>query len=848
MATTAHGIAAGQDKRDEVETAQDIALSFESIVKTYPGVRAIDDVSLVVRRGEVHALVGENGAGKSTLMGIAAGVVLADSGSVEIGGQPLDPPTAAHAAELGLAIVYQHASTIADLTVRENLVLAAPPSRRRSYRGSASWVAGILAAGGLEGLDPDTRVSSLRTAERQLLEIAKALAFDARVILFDEPTESLTQDESERLFARIRDLTAQGTAVVYISHRLADVRQICDRFTVLRDGKSRGTFDAGQLSENEIVELMIGRAFASSFPPKLQGPAGAVAFDVSGLSGERFTDVSLQVTAGEIVGLAGVEGNGQREFLRALGGLEKQTGSITVAGRRLSIHGVRSAQHRGVYYLPGDRHAEGLLLPLTVAENASLLRLPQIATGGVLSGRKESSLAASVISQFDVRTPSPRVEVSKLSGGNQQKVLIGRIVEPKPTVLLADEPTRGVDVGARAEIYQQLRSYVAGGASVIVLSSDAAELAGLCDRVAVFSRGRVARVIEGDDLSERTITATAVTAVTERSDHTQALVKGRTAAARFLGGDYLPSVIMVALVVAVAVFTGVQNDRFLSPLSIFNLLILTSVTALAGYGQSGVLLTGGIDLAIGPMISLGVVMASYYGGASVPAGLLALGVVGTIAAGVVVGLVNGVLIRRVGLPPVLTTLVTGIVIQGVALLLRSTPGGTIDGPISQLKIVGTGSLPYVFVFVLVIGVLLELALRQTRWGLEFRAAGSSESKALSLGVRVERSIFSGYVLSSVLAVLAGLILSSVVGVGDATTGLSFTLVTVTVAVLGGTSVFGGRGSFIGVVFAALLLQELGSATTFLRLGTAWQQWLPAILIIVGAAVFSRIRRSQAVEG
>jgi ribose transport system ATP-binding protein len=832
---------------EAVETAtREIALRFDGIVKTYPGVKAVDDVSLVVRQGQVHALVGENGAGKSTLMGIAAGVVLPDHGTVQIGGESLDPATPARASALGLAVVYQHASTIADLTIRENLVLAAPPNHRKPYLGSREWVAEILKAGGLS-IHPDTRVSSLATAERQLLEIAKALAFDARVILFDEPTESLTQDETERLFDKIHELTDRGTAVVYISHRLADVRHICDTFTVLRDGRSRGTFHSGELTENEIVELMIGRAFSNTFPPKQTATAPESVFAIENFSGERFKDVSFELGAGQILGLAGVEGNGQREFLRAIGGLEKQTGTVTVKGERVSTSSVPAAQRAGIYYLPGDRHAEGLFLPLTVEENASLLRLGEISTAGILSHAKESQLAKHLIGQFDVRTPSARTEVSKLSGGNQQKVLLGRIVAPGPTVLLADEPTRGVDVGARAEIYSQLRGYVDNGASVIVLSSDAVELAGLCDRVVVFSSGRIATTLEGDELTERAITAAAVTAVADRKISAQTQLKGRTRGARFLGGEYLPSVVMIALLIAVAVFTGSQNAFFLSPLSIFNLLIITSVTALSGFGQSAVLLTGGIDLSIGPMISLGVVLASYYGGASVSPGLMIVGVVLTLVAGVVVGIVNAFLSRRWGLPPVLSTLITGIVLQGVALLLRPTPAGSIDGPLSQLKIIGSGSLPYVFLIVLVIGVGLEMLLRWSRWGLELRASGSSELKARSLGARVERSIYSGYVLSAVVAAAAGIILSSVVGIGDASTGLSFTLVTVTVAVLGGTSVFGGRGSIVGVVFAALLLQELSSASTFLRLGIAWQQWSPALLIIIGAAVFSRIRRSQAVD-
>ncbi|CAN5239116.1 hypothetical protein BH11ACT4_BH11ACT4_14620 [soil metagenome] len=822
-----------------------IALRFADVRKTYPGVVAVDGVSLTVHRGEVHALVGENGAGKSTLMGIAAGVIVPDRGSVQIDGVPLDPATPGLATELGVAVVYQHSSTITDLTIRENLVLAAPASHRTRYLGSSGLVETILAAGGLE-VHPDTRVSSLATAERQLLEIAKALAFDARVVLFDEPTESLTQDETTRLFARIRDMTARGTAVVYISHRLADVSEISDTFTVLRDGRPRGTFRRGELSEHEIVELMIGRSFGNSFPPKADGDSGSVVLEVEGLSGARFADISIRVRTGEIVGLAGVEGNGQRDVMRALAGLEKSTGTVAIRGRDGRAQSVAAAQRAGIHYLPGDRHAEGLFLPLSVEENASILQLPQISTAAVLSSAKEAAFARRVIERFDVRTPSGRTKVSTLSGGNQQKVLIGRILAAEPIVFLADEPTRGVDVGARAEIYRELRDYAEQDHAVIVLSSDAAELAGLCDEVLVFSRGRLAGAMRGDALTERGITAAAVTAVAEATVAQQAPPRGRTRLGRLLGGEYLPAAVLAALAVVVAIATGTQNEHFLSPLNIFNLLLLCSVTALAGFGQSGVLLTGGIDLSVGPMISMGVVMASYFGGAAVSGGSLAGGLALTLAVGVAVGAGNALLVRRVGLPSVLATLVSGIVIQGVALLLRSTPAGTIDGPLADLRVVGTGALPYAFLVVAVVGVALEMLLRWTRWGIELRAAGSAEGKARMLGVRVERSIISSYVISSVAAIGAGVILSGVVGIGDATAGLSFTLVTVTVAVLGGTSVFGGRGSFIGVLFAAVLLQELSSATTFLRVGVAWQQWLPAILIIVGAAAFSRIRRSQSV--
>lgn len=657
--------------------------------------------------------------------------------------------------------------------------------------------------------------------------------------------------------------SAGGAAVVYISHRLADVRKICDRFTVLRDGRPRGTFSRGELTERQIVELMIGRSFGHTFPAKASAASGTPVLHVAGLSGARFADVGLSVRSGEILGLAGVDGNGQREAMRALAGLERSTGSVAVHGRRARVQSVPAAQRAGIHYLAGDRHAEGLFLPLSVEENASILQLSRLSTAGILFRSRERAFGHDLIDRFDVRTPSTRAEVSTLSGGNQQKVLIGRILSVEPDVLLVDEPTRGVDVGARAEIYRELRAYAEQGHAVVVLSSDAAELTGLCDEVLVFSPGRVATVLRGDALNEREITAAAVgttgsdsrtgevarevaARVTGEVAGAQATLRGRTRWARFLGGDLLPAAVLAVLVIVVAATTAAQNPNFVSPLNIFTLLVLCSVTALAGFGQSGVLLAGGIDLSVGPMISLGVVAVSFVGGVDVPGAILAGGLVVIVLMAAVVGVANALLVRRVGLPPVLATLVSGIVLQGVALLLRPTPSGIVDGPIAELRIAGTGALPFVFLAVVVAGVGLELLLRFSRWGLELRAAGAAEARARSLGVRVARSVLSSYVLSAVTAVLAGVILSAVVGIGDAATGLGFTLVTVTVAVLGGTSVFGGRGSFIGVVFAAVLLQELSSATTFLRVGVAWQQWLPAALIIVGAAVFSRVRRSQVV--
>lgn len=830
------------------ETRTDVLLRFTGVSKSYPGVRALDGVSLEVRAGEVHALVGENGAGKSTLIGVAAGVVVAEEGTVEIGGTRLTEPSPSQAAALGLAVVYQHSSTLQDLTVFENLVLSVPPGMGGSERsgqklGSRAWVETSLHRAGL-GVHPQTRVSDLSTAQRQMLEIAKALAFDCSVLLLDEPTESLTQAESEVLFERIAQVKASGAAVVYISHRLADVRRISDRFTILRDGRTRGTFDTGEISEHDIVELMIGREAGSTFPPKATDDAAApVVMTVEGLTGTGFADVDLEVRRGEILGFAGVEGNGQREALRGMAGLGHAAGRVVLAGVPVSVRSVSAAQKNGIYYLPGDRHAEGVFLPLSVAENVSLLQLPQLSRAGIVSNAAERSLAASVIERFNVKTPGSASLVGTLSGGNQQKVLLGRTLAPSPAVLLAEEPTRGVDVGARAEIYRQLRGYSDSGSGVVVLSSDAAELAGLCDRVIVFSRGRVVDVLEGERVSERVITGTAVTAVTEKIT-TGESSGSRGRAGRFLAGDYLPASILALLIVALSLGTQAINGFFLSPRSLFDLFVAASVLLLVSVGQAAVFMTRGIDLSVGPTMSVTVVTLSLFAGADQGPGSAVIGIVLVLAVGVAIGLVNAVLIRRTRLSPVLATLITSIVLQGIALLIRPEPGGPIGSSVTDLSKLGSGPMPYVFLIAVALAVLLEVALRRTRWGRELRAVGSNENSARQLGARVERSYYSAYVLAGLTAALAGVVLSSVVGIGDANVGQAFTLTSVTVVVLGGVSVLGGRGSFIGVLLAAVLIQILSKATTFLHLGAEWQYWVPGALILVAAVVFTTIRLGQ----
>ncbi len=819
-------------------------LRLTDVVKAYPGVIALKHVSLEVVESEVHALLGENGAGKSTLMAVAAGAIAHDRGAVEIGGAPLTIASPSLAQALGISVVYQHTSVLGDLTVGENLLYSVRPERRAGADDDESWVDDQLAAVGAQ-FDKRLRVNELSVAERQLVEIAKALASQPKVLVLDEPTESLTAAETDRLFANIERITARGTAVVYISHRLPEVKRVADRITILRDGQARGTFQADDISEAEVLSLIIGRSVGQAFPHKAKRlNESASLLSVKSVAGRVLRGIDFSVSGGEIVGLAGVEGNGQREFIRALAGLEPVDGAMTVGSQQIRMSDPIAAQEAGVIYLPGDRHAEGLFLALTVRENMTALVLRSLSSLGFMSHRRETSLAVEQIRALSVKTPSPETNVGSLSGGNQQKVLFARSLARKPTAMLADGPTRGVDAGARIELYRILRDIANRGAAVVVLSTDAVELQGLCDRVLVFSRGSVVRELAGDSITEQAITGTAITADTERVGAASGDVR-RAWTRRFLSGDYAPAVILSALIVALGLYTSLKNPFFLSPRSLQGSLYLMSALCFLSVGQLIVLLTGGIDLSVGPLTGLTVVILSFFCGDDQGAGDLVIGLGMATAAALAVGFANGFLVRRVGLTPVIATLSAFIGLQGVALLLRSTPAGYFRSGITATLNGKIGPIPYAFIASIVVVCAAEWALRRTRFGMELRAIGCDASAAHRLGAQINRTVMLAYMLCALFAAVGGLLLAGQVGVGDPGVGANYTLQSISAVVLGGASITGGRGSFLGAFAGVVLIQEITSAAGFLGLGSAWQYWMPGLLILLAAGMYSRTRASAA---
>jgi ribose transport system ATP-binding protein len=819
------------------EATATATLALRGVGKKFSGVAALSDVSLTVLPGEVHALLGENGAGKSTLMNIATGSLSPDEGTIEFEGETYDGLTPAAANDLGIAIVHQHPAVLPDLTVLENLRVALPKSvfAGKDPRGVAEE---LLRRVNLRAHLND-RVTSLSVAEKHLLEIAKALAVRPKVLVLDEPTAPLGSESVDMLFALVRQAVGDGTSVVYITHRMAEVRELADRVTVLRDGRvARADALLEEVSDDDLLALIVGRRLASAFPEKYEAPASeAPNLIVDRLSGDGFSDVSFTAKRGQIIGISGVVGNGQSELLRALAGLDPHAGDVSIDGRTLTARQLLAEAG----YMPADRHHEGLMMRFSVRENAAIGALKRFTSGLFLSRKREVEHVTQALTSLNVKAPSLDATVSSLSGGNQQKIVMARTTLSEPKLVLADEPTQGVDVGARAELYQILRDISAQGTPVVVSSSDAKELEGLCDVVLVMSRGQIVAVLEGEDIDEERMVHTAVSARTQSIEVAQKRKPRSTPFSRFLQGDYAPAVLLVGVIAVLGGYILTQNDRYLNDFNINSVLMLVSALGFIALGQTVALLIGGIDLSVGPLSGFLVVIASFFINDGSPIGSILLGLATMIGVSLVVGLINGSLVRFGKFTAVAATLTLYIALQGMSFILRPSTGGKINADVIAVLQTKLGPIPVVFVVLVAFAIALEFALKRTGWGWRLRSAGSDESNARRIGVNVNATVILAFVTTSFLTFFGAIILMVQIGVGDPAQGVSYTLTSITAVVLGGTSLLGGRGSFIGSLLGSLLMIQVINATVFLKLDQMWQYVLQGLLILVAAVAYSLVR-------
>jgi len=482
----------------------DTLLHAKGIVKDFPGTRALDRVELIVRKGEIHGLLGENGAGKSTLVKILNGNYRPDEGELLFESAPVTIDSPHQAQRLGIGMVHQELSLVSELSVAENIFVGRLPTNklglveRKVLRQQAAEILDRLRL----PLDPNTLVGNISLAYRQMVEIAKAVSLNCKLLILDEPTSSLTEHESQTLFELVRGLKAQGVSILYISHKLSEVFMLTSQITVLRDGALVGSYPTSELDEGEAERLMVGRALSNLYPP--HGTADKdVVLQVSNLETTKVGPCSFSLYQGEILGISGLVGAGRTELASAIFGADRwQQGSVALHGSNLTIRSPYDAVRAGIGYLPEDRKTAGLYLDFSIQRNMVAAKLDQVTRAGFVDGALERSLAVGQMQRLNVRSTGPEQLVRTLSGGNQQKVLLGKWLAVNPKVLIVDEPTRGIDVGAKSEIHSLLRELATSGIGIIMISSELPEIIGMSDRILVMYGGQIVAEVARQDASE----------------------------------------------------------------------------------------------------------------------------------------------------------------------------------------------------------------------------------------------------------------------------------------------------------------------------------------------------------
>lgn len=482
-------------------------LQLNNITKTYPGVTALKDVTLHVARGEVHALVGENGAGKSTLIKTCTGAVIPDSGQIVVDGKAFSAMTPKLSEEQGIAVIYQEFNLVGELSVAENIFLGRAIRKgimvdKKAMINEARRIFQQFAI----DIDPNIPVSSLTVGYQQLVEIAKALSQQARILIMDEPSAPLTNAEVERMYRMVDKLKAEGVSIIYISHRLEEIFRLTDRITVMRDGEIVKTMNTRDTNIDELIKLMVGRELKETYPAREPCVREEVLLDVRNLCGNGLSDLSFQVKRGEVLGLAGLIGSGRTELAELIFGVKPKTGGqIFLKGKEISPKTPRAAIDHGIALVPEDRKKQGALLELDIKGNICLPILKRISKWSRLNKREERSIAAKYQESLKIKTPSLDQKIKNLSGGNQQKVIVAKWLAADCDLIIFDEPTRGIDVGAKYEIYKLVNSLVESGKTVLMISSEMGEIMGMCDRIIVLSEGRITGTLNKDQFSQEAI-------------------------------------------------------------------------------------------------------------------------------------------------------------------------------------------------------------------------------------------------------------------------------------------------------------------------------------------------------
>ena len=485
----------------------DIILTMKGIDKSFPGVHALDHVDLEIRKGEVLALMGENGAGKSTMMNILVGIHKRDGGTIRIDGQEVNIESPHDAQKLGIAMIHQELSSVVEMSVAENIYLGREPVKngfidyRKMYKDTEELLKNLNI-----NLNPKTKMGKLRVADQQLVEIAKAVSQNARILIMDEPTSSITDREVENLYGIIRDLKMRKTGIIYISHKMEEVYTITDQITVLRDGASIATWNTKEATNDMVVKAMVGRELTEQYP-KRKVEIGDTILELKNFTQEGvFENISFKLRRGEILGLVGLVGAGRTETMQALFGITKpDSGEVYLKGQKVEFKKPVDAIKNGLAYVTEDRKGEGLVLPMSIAHNITLPSMKELSRKIFIKQKEEKDRVGKEITDLKVKTTSPNLAVKNLSGGNQQKVVLAKWMLKNPDVIIFDEPTRGIDVGAKAEIYKLMNEFVAEGKAIIMISSELPEAMGMSDRILVLSNHKMSGELSKNEFNQKSL-------------------------------------------------------------------------------------------------------------------------------------------------------------------------------------------------------------------------------------------------------------------------------------------------------------------------------------------------------
>ncbi len=840
-------------------------LRIDNVSKSFGGTVALRGISLEVQRGEFHALLGENGAGKSTLVKLIGGVYTPDSGQFFWEDAAIATFSPLQTRRRGIGIVHQDSALIRDLSVEANFSLGREPV---STFGWMRWDA-VRDGLGEQGsrlhvnLKPDIAVRDLKVGQRKFLDIMRVLNEASKLIILDEPTAAFTVQDTQNLMDILWQIKKAGTAVVYVTHRLADIEKIVDRVTVLKDGISAGSLFPDEATPQRIVSMMVGRELGSIYPPKSELKPGPTLLELSNFSRPGvFTNVNIHVSAGEIVALVGLSGHGAFEVAHSVcGDPVVQEGTIFVAGKQVANASPRHALKNAIGLVTEDR-AENILKVLSVRDNLSLAALEKWSLFGWINNLLQTARVQELIQSLNIKAKNVSALADSLSGGNQQKLVLGRWLAADTHVMVLVDPTAGVDVGARLEIYKLLRKVADEGNAILIATSDLAEAMGLSDRIYAFYKGDVQGEFSHAENDEMQILA-AITGHTHKDDlpvkhrpigssesgmekvapGSDALVesvsfnnlKGNTQKRRWALSRANAPILLTGFILLLAIFFV---PKFGSIGNIRNVLVQSVPLLLTAVGQTLVIITAGIDLSIGEMVTLSTIIASSVmtlGYVGIPGALAAC-----LLAGVLVGSANALMVNRLNLPPFLATLATMFCLQGVNLYLRPVPGGAVLPEFRTITTFQISSIPLTPIVVLLVMGAFAYHFSRARFGLQAYSVGADENRAMLSGVAVHRIKFVVYLAASILASLAGLFLAARTGSGDARIGGTYVFDSITATVLGGASLAGGLGTIWGALASGFVLAMLSNILNLLGVITYWQWIIRGAILVLAVAIYSFI--------